>query len=281
VSALSAELRLYRTSRGAVVESRGAFHAVDAAWDELVNHTDLRAHLGGICATTPPMERIDDAIGAPIGSQEVWAAGVTYFRSRSARIDESHAAGGGSFYDRVYDAERPELFFKAAPWRVRGPGERVRIRRDAKWSVPEPEVVLCVNARGTIVGVTIGNDMSSRDIEGENPLYLSQAKIYDGACAIGPALLITDTLRGDVSIELRIARGGAVVYEGHTTFGQMRRDPRELVGYLYRETTFPRGAMLFTGTGVVPPDEFTLCAGDEISISVPPIGTLVNVVDRD
>src|SRR5262249_52632145 len=220
-----------------------------------------------------------DAILAPIGSQEVWAAGVTYHRSRSARMDESSAAGGESFYDRVYDATRPELFFKAAAWRVRASGDPVRIRRDARWSVPEPQIVLCVSARGDIVGFTIGNDMSSRDIEGENPLYLSQAKIYDGACAIGPALLVTDSLPVDTPIELRVARDGAVIYEGHTTFGQMRRDPRELVEFLYRETTFPRGAMLFTGTGIVPPDEFTLHALDEIRIHVPPIGTLVNIVE--
>ena len=273
-------MRLYRTSRGAVVEHKNAFFPVVDEWDALVNHADLAAHLARTCATERPSRRIEDAVLAPISSQEVWAAGVTYYRSRSARMEESHAAGGGSFYDRVYDAPRPELFFKAAPWRVRGSGDPVRIRRDARWSVPEPEIVLCVNARGKIVGVTIGNDMSSRDIEGENPLYLSQAKIYDGACSVGPALLVIDKpLPSDTPIEMRVTRADAVVYEGHTTFGQMRREPRELVEFLYRETTFPRGAMLFTGTGIVPPDEFTLHAGDEIRIHVPPIGTLVNVVD--
>jgi 2-dehydro-3-deoxy-D-arabinonate dehydratase len=277
VTASVAPMRLYRTRRGAVVEHRGSFCSVPDDWDALVNHDDLAAHLA-TCVTGQGAERIEDAIVAPIGSQEVWAAGVTYYRSRSARMDESSAAGGGSFYDRVYDAARPELFFKAAAWRVRASGEPVRIRRDAGWTVPEPEIVLCINARGRIVGFTIGNDMSSRDIEGENPLYLSQAKIYDGACAIGPALLVTDALPAATPIELRIVRGGAVVYEGHTTFGQMRRDPRELVEFLYRETSFPYGAMLFTGTGIVPPDELTLHAGDEITIRVPPIGTLVNVV---
>jgi 2-dehydro-3-deoxy-D-arabinonate dehydratase len=272
-------MRLYRTSAGAVVEHKSSFFAVAGEWDALVNHVDLAGHLARATETGRGSARIADAILPPIGSQEVWAAGVTYHRSRSARMDESHAAGGGSFYDRVYDAPRPEIFFKAAPWRVRGSGERVRIRRDAQWSVPEPEIVLCVNANGSIVGVTIGNDMSSRDIEGENPLYLSQAKIYDGACAVGPALLVTDSLQADVPIELRVTRGGAVVYEGHTTFGQMRRDPRELVRFLYRETTFPQGAMLFTGTGIVPPDEFTLDHGDEVRIHVPPIGTLVNQVE--
>jgi 2-dehydro-3-deoxy-D-arabinonate dehydratase len=272
-------MKLYRTASGAVVEHRGAFVSLDDDWDALINHGNLSAHLTDACKRTHGAEQVTDPVLAPIGSQEVWAAGVTYFRSRSARMEESHAAGSGSFYDRVYDAARPELFFKAAPWRVRGSGEPVRIRRDARWSVPEPEIVLAVNARGKIVGVTIGNDMSSRDIEGENPLYLSQAKIYDGACAIGPGLLVTDTLPPDTPIKLGIARGGDVVYEGNTTFGQMRRDPSELVEFLYRETTFPHGAMLFTGTGIVPPDELTLHAGDEIRIHVPPIGTLVNTVD--
>ena len=274
-------MRLYRTSNGAVVEHTRAFFSVDGDWDALVNHDDLAAHLAAACETGRGAPHIDGAVLPPIGSQEVWAAGVTYYRSKSARMEESHAAGGGSFYDRVYDAQRPELFFKSMPWRVRGSGDRVRIRRDARWSVPEPEIVLCINARGAIVGITIGNDMSSRDIEGENPLYLSQAKIYDGACAIGPALLVGTPLHSDTTIGLRVTRGGAVIYEGHTTFGQMKRDPRELVEFLYRETTFPRGAMLFTGTGIVPPDEFTLHAGDEIAIDVPPIGTLTNVVDDD
>lgn len=274
-------MKLYRTSNGAVVERKNSFFSVEDDWDALINHEDLSGHLARACESGRAASQIDGAVLPPIGLQEVWAAGVTYHRSRSARIEESHAAGGGSFYDRVYDAPRPELFFKATPWRVRGSGDCVRIRRDAKWSVPEPEIVLCVNARGAIVGVTIGNDMSSRDIEGENPLYLSQAKIYDGACAIGPAMLVGEELRGDTSIELRVTRAGAIIYEGHTTFGQMKRDPRELVEFLYRETTFPRGALLFTGTGIVPPDEFTLHARDEIEIRVPPIGTLTNIVDDD
>jgi 2-dehydro-3-deoxy-D-arabinonate dehydratase len=274
-------MKLYRTARGPVVEQRGAFVPLEEDWDSLINHCDLTELLTRVCKSSHGYDALPDAPLPPIGSQEVWAAGVTYHRSRSARMDESSAAGGGSFYDRVYDAERPELFFKAAPWRVRGSGDSVRIRRDARWSVPEPEIVLCVNARGKIVGVTIGNDMSSRDIEGDNPLYLSQAKIYDGACAVGPAMLVTETLPLDTPIELNIIRDGGAVYEGHTTFGQMRRNPRQLVEFLYRETTFPHGAMLFTGTGVVPPDEFTLRAGDEIRIHVPPIGTLVNVVASD
>jgi 2-dehydro-3-deoxy-D-arabinonate dehydratase len=215
----------------------------------------------------------------PIGTQEVWAAGVTYFRSRTARMEESKAAGGGSFYDKVYEAVRPELFFKASPWRVRGDGDAVRIRADATWSVPEPELALVVNARGEIVGYTIGNDMSSRDIEGENPLYLPQAKMYDGSCALGPGILIREEpLPPDTEITIAITRGGSSVFDGHTTVAQMKRTPEELVSFLYREMSFPQGAILLTGTGIIPPDGFTLHSGDEIVITIEAIGTLRNVV---
>jgi 2-dehydro-3-deoxy-D-arabinonate dehydratase len=273
-------MRILRTAGGAVVERDGAFHSLGIDWDALINHADLHAYL------QHAVDRVvgDSSIGqvvAPIGSQEVWAAGVTYYRSRTARLEESEAGGGATFYDRVYEAPRPELFFKASPWRVRGPGDPIRVRRDSQWSVPEPEIALCINARGQIVGYTIGNDVSSRDIEGENPLYLPQAKIYDGACALGPAVLVSqEPLPSDTPIELRVTRNGSIVVEGRTTFSQMRRDPRELVEYLYRETSFPTGCVLLTGTGVVPPDEFSLQPGDEIRIDVPPIGTLTNYVAR-
>ena len=271
-------MRLYRTPQGPVVEYDGAFHPVAQDWDSLINHGDLLAYLRHAIARSAGESRIERAL-APIGSQEVWAAGVTYYRSRTARLEESRAGGGASFYDRVYEAERPELFFKAAPWRVRGPGDPIRVRRDARWTVPEPEIALCINARGQIVGYTIGNDVSSRDIEGENPLYLPQAKIYDGACALGPAVLVArEPLPAETAISLRVSRGGAIVAQGQTTFSQMRRDARELVEYLYRETSFPTGCVLLTGTGIVPPDEFTLQPGDEIVIDVPAIGTLTNTV---
>jgi 2-dehydro-3-deoxy-D-arabinonate dehydratase len=272
-------MKLYRTTRGSVLEHDGAFFPLADDWDALINHVALADHLIDVANRESSLAELDDEILAPIGSQEVWAAGVTYYRSRVARIEESEDAGGGSFYDRVYSAERPELFFKAAPWRVRGPGEGVRIRRDAHWSVPEPELVLCINALGVIVGYTIGNDMSSRDIEGENPLYLPQAKIYDGSCALGPALLVSaEPLPSDTSIELNITRSGQTIFEGSTTLAQMRRAPEELVEYLYRETGFPHGCMLLTGTGIVPPDAFTLQSGDEVTIRIPPIGSLVNPV---
>ena len=272
-------MKLYRTKAGAVVENNQRFVTLTDDWDALVTHDDLHEYLRRTFASGRTTDAIEGPILAPIGQQEVWAAGVTYYRSRTARIEESDAAGGGSFYDRVYDAPRPELFFKAAPWRVRGPGDDVRVRRDARWSVPEPEIALCINARGDIVGYTIGNDMSSRDIEGENPLYLSQAKIYDGACALGPALFVTaDPLPATTSIDIRVVRHGRVAFSGDTTFAQLRRSPSELVEFLYRETSFPNGCILLTGTGIVPDADFTLEAGDVISITVPPIGVLTNMV---
>jgi len=269
-------MRLYRLETRVLLERDDTSLMLDEEWDALINREDLAAYLR---RATGPAAAAGGRRLAPIGTQEVWAAGVTYFRSRTARMEESKPSGGGSFYDAVYSAERPELFFKAAAWRVRGPGDPVSIRRDARWSVPEPELALVVNRRGTIVGYTIGNDMSSRDIEGENPLYLPQAKVYDGSCALGPAVLIREQpLSPDTAIALTIVRNGATVFDGGTTLAQMRRTPEELVEYLYRETSFPHGAVLLTGTGVVPPDDFTLQAGDAISITIPPIGTLENAV---
>ncbi|MBX6387667.1 MAG: fumarylacetoacetate hydrolase family protein [Frankia sp.] len=218
---------------------------------------------------------------APIGSQEVWAAGVTYLRSRAARMAESRDAGGGEFYDRVYDAERPELFFKATPHRVVGPGGGVRIRRDSTWDVPEPELTLVVSAHGQIIGYTAGNDVSSRSIEGENPLYLPQAKVYAGCAALGPRLVITSALPGpSTGITMTISRGGKVVFTGGTTLARLRRPLTELVEYLFRDSEFPCGVFLMTGTGIVPDDGFTLAPGDEVAISVDGVGTLVNPVVR-
>ena len=210
----------------------------------------------------------------------MWAAGVTYFRSRTARMEESKSAGGGDFYDRVYGAERPELFFKASPHRVRGPGEPVRIRRDARWNVPEPELTLAVTSSGAIVGYTIGNDMSSRDIEGENPLYLPQAKVYDGSCGLGPAhlRLAGAAAAGRPRSASRSGARGPWRSKATTTLAAMKRTPRDLVDYLYRDNSFPHGCLLLTGTGIVPPDDFTLAAGDEVTIVIEPIGTLVNTV---
>jgi 2-dehydro-3-deoxy-D-arabinonate dehydratase len=271
-------MRIFRLDTRILLERDGRYLTLDDQWDALLNRDDLAGYLRGITGPEGPGPA-DARWLAPIGSQEVWASGVTYYRSRTARMEESKSSGGGSFYDAVYAAERPELFFKAAGWRVRGPGEPVRIRRDATWSVPEPELALVVNARGTIVGYTIGNDMSSRDIEGENPLYLPQAKVYDGSCALGPAVLVHEApLPSDTEVSVTITRRGATVFEGSTTLAQMKRTPDELVQYLYRETSFPQGCVLLTGTGVVPPDDFTLQPGDAVAITIEPIGTLANAV---
>jgi 2-dehydro-3-deoxy-D-arabinonate dehydratase len=216
---------------------------------------------------------------APIDAQEIWAAGVTYKRSKVAREEESQ--GAAQFYNKVYTAERPELFLKATPSRVVHPGQPVRIRADANWSVPEPELTLVISPAGKIVGFTVGNDMSSRDIEGENPLYLPQAKIYKGSCSVGP--LITPVAAMPelalVEIQLVIERKGHVAFSGSTTISQMARTVEDLANWLYRENEFPNGALLLTGTGIVPPDAFTLAHGDMVNITIAGIGTLRNPVE--
>ncbi len=272
---------LYRTTGGLLVNHGEHYYGVpDATFDELIVRKDLQGYLEEIVASAVPLAAPDPAtLLAPVGHQEVWASGVTYYRSRSARIEESKDAGGGDFYDRVYTAERPELFFKALGHKVVGPGGKVRIRSDAHWSVPEPELTLVVNPRGEIVGYTIGNDMSSRDIEGANPLYLPQAKVYEGSCALGPGILISSIpMPPETRIVIEIVRAGKAEFSAETTLAEMKRDPEVLVEYLYRDQSFPDGAFLLTGTGIVPPDSFTLQSGDEIRISISEIGTLVNAV---
>jgi len=212
----------------------------------------------------------------PLDLQEVWAAGVTYERSRVARMEET--AGAETFYDKVYTAERPELFFKGAASRVSGHNGPIRIRRDASWNVPEPEIAVLVGAHGEIAGYTVGNDVSSRDIEGENPLYLPQAKVYDGSCALGPGILLGDVPSAETAIRLEIARAGKVAFAGETTLAQLKRKPTELVGFLFRDQSFPNGVFLMTGTGIVPAGDFTLAPGDEIRIEITGVGRLVNTV---
>jgi 2-dehydro-3-deoxy-D-arabinonate dehydratase len=277
-------MKLYRTSDAILAEYNDAFYSIQGdSWDALVAREDLHAHLTSLLQSSLPLSHHPLAnpavLRAPIGSQEVWAAGVTYFRSRDARMEESKSAGGGNFYDRVYTAERPELFFKATPHRVVGHLGKVAIRSDASWSVPEPELTLLISPNGKILGYTIGNDMSSRDIEGENPLYLPQAKVYGRSCALGPGILVSpEPLPPSTEIRLEILRAGQAVFAGSTTLSNLKRDPAALVRYLYRDNPFPNGAFLLTGTGVVPPDSFTLLPADEIRISIAPIGTLINFV---
>ncbi len=270
--------KLYRTDSGPVLESEANLHIkLNVDWDALLTRDDLYAYLEKAKTGSKPCKL--ENILAPIGKQEVWAAGVTYYRSRDARMEESKSAGGGDFYDRVYNAERPELFFKATGRRVVGPDQPVAIRSDATWSVPEPELTLVISPQGKITGYTIGNDMSSRDIEGENPLYLPQAKLYNRSCALGPSILVTDRpLPKSTEISIEIRRHGESTFAGSTTLNSLKREPSSLVEFLYRDNSFPDGCFLLTGTGIVPPDSFTLQHGDEVRITVPPIGTLVNVV---
>uniref|UniRef100_A0A7V5CSI1 2-hydroxyhepta-2,4-diene-1,7-dioate isomerase n=1 Tax=Acidobacterium capsulatum TaxID=33075 RepID=A0A7V5CSI1_9BACT len=275
-------MKLYNTTQGIFAQSEeGIWRQVEvASWDELVSSENLGARARAASGPSLAQGPAPETWLAPIGTQEVWAAGVTYFRSRSARMEESKDAGGGTFYDRVYSAERPELFFKATARRVVGPGAAVRIRSDARWSVPEPELTLLLNPHGEIAGYTIGNDMSSRDIEGENPLYLPQAKVYDGSCALGPCLLVAEReLPRATGISLAIQRQGVLAFQGQTTLEMLKRDPRELAAYLFRESSFPGGAYLMTGTGIVPEDNFTLAPADRISIRIEGIGTLENFVE--
>jgi 2-dehydro-3-deoxy-D-arabinonate dehydratase len=269
------------TAEGVLLEEAGRAVRAPAGFtiDELFRSGDPVGAADDAFAAGDDVAGAPETVLAPIGAQEVWAAGVTYERSREARIEESTDAGGGSFYDRVYDADRPELFLKATPHRVAAPGGAVRIRGDSKWNVPEPELTLAVSSSGVIFGYTIGNDMSSRDIEGENPLYLPQAKIYAGSVALGPRLVVTDALPApDTTIAMEIARAGSVVFSGATQIARIRRPLASLVDWLYREDEFPYGCYLLTGTGVVPADDFTLEVGDEIRITIDAVGTLVNHV---
>ena len=260
-----------------LVAQRGAdwFSLAGTTLDTLFQQTDpgewleQRLELAGQC---PPPE----AVLAPIQNQEVWAAGVTYLRSRDARIEESKDAGGGTFYDRVYDADRPEIFFKATPHRVFGTGATLRLRKDSKWNVPEPELALAINVDGKIFGYSVGNDLSSRDIEGENPLYLPQAKVWSHCCGLGPALVVCPPPPPETASTLTILRGGATVFEGATGLSQMKRTPLDLADWLWRDNSFPAGCYLLTGTGLVPPNAFTLAGGDEVRISIGSLGCLVN-----
>lgn len=270
---------LFNTPDGPLAMHEGFYHEIsEPHWDTLLNREDLGHYLQEQVASKPPVDAPARLL-APVGKQEIWAAGVTYYRSREARIEESKEAGGGDFYDRVYAAERPELFLKATPLRVAPPGGKLRIRKDSRWIVPEPELTLVVNSRSQIIGYTVGNDLSCRDIEGENPLYLSQAKIFDECVSIGPGLLIQDEpMPLSSRIHLEVLRQGKTIVDDATELSKMKRTPEELVSFLTRECSFPAGCFLMTGTGIVPADDFCLQSGDEVRITIDPIGTLINTM---
>ncbi|WP_162051773.1 fumarylacetoacetate hydrolase family protein [Pontibacter pamirensis] len=278
-------MKLYRTQQGIVIEKDEALYPVrDQQWDDFLNDDRLYEKMLQVTQSMSPdpdaSNLLQHELLAPIGNQEIWASGVTYYRSKVGRQEESKKSGGGEFYALVYEAERPELFFKATAHRTVGPGGKVRIRKDSTWNVPEPELTLVITSSGKIVGYTIGNDMSSRSIEGENPLYLPQAKTYDGSAAVGPCILVTEEpLPANTLIEIEIYRKADKVFNGSIEIAQMKRTPEELAAFLYRECSFPHGSLLMTGTGIVPENEFTLQQDDEIRITIAPIGTLVNAVE--
>lgn len=278
-------MKLYKTGNGILLQFKEEYYVLQQDWDKLINRNNLYAYLleeylnGKKISADQAEEWHREYLLPPIGTQEVWAAGVTYLRSRDARMEESKDTGGADCYQRVYEAERPELFFKALPHRVAGHQQTVYIRKDSTWNVPEPELALYINAAGTIQAYTIGNDMSSRSIEGENPLYLPQAKVYDKSAALGPCLYVTEhPVPLETGIHMTIHRNEVKMYEGHTTLKQMKRQLPELVSYLYRECDFATGCFLMTGTCLVPPADFTLQANDQITISIDGIGTMVNYV---
>lgn len=275
-------MKLFKTRSGIVIQKENLFYTADADWDSFLNDDLLFVKMKAITEKQTPVEatdKIKNGILAPIQSQEIWACGVTYYRSKVGRQEESKQSGGGDFYARVYEAERPEVFFKNTAHRTAGHGGKVRIRKDSEWNVPEPELTLVVTSSGKIIGYTIGNDMSSRSIEGENPLYLPQAKTYDGSAALGPCVYVTENpLPENTMISITIARSGKIVFQGEVGISQIKRKLTELVGFVFRECSFPHGAFVMTGTGVVPGNEFTLQSGDEVSITIEPIGTLINTV---
>lgn len=277
-------MHLYKTDSGLLLKYNGQHYAVNSGFDDLVNRVKLHDFLltalnSFQLITEGTASEWLKSVKAPIGTQEVWAAGVTYLRSRDARMEESKESGAASFYDKVYDAERPELFFKSFPQRVSGHDQEVYIRKDSSWNVPEPELALFISSKGTIEGYTIGNDMSSRSIEGENPLYLPQAKVYEKSAALGPCLYIPkEPIPTNTTIHLTIERSGKIAFEDSVQISRIRRAFGELVNYLYDGCDFAHGCFLMTGTCLVPPDHFTLDQGDIVTINISNIGTMVNRV---
>jgi 2-dehydro-3-deoxy-D-arabinonate dehydratase len=278
-------MKLFKTQTQIVLQDDELFFLIESDWDILINRDKLFNHLLALAnrstklSTDNAQKILQSEVVAPIGTQEVWAAGVTYSRSRDARMEESKKAGAADLYDRVYEAERPELFFKALPHRVSGPNQNVYIRRDSSWNVPEPELTLFINSNGNVEGYTIGNDMSSRSIEGENPLYLPQAKMYEKSAALGPCLYVPESrIPSDTVIHVAINRNNETIFSDSVRISRIKRSFDELAGYLFRECEFSSGCFLMTGTSLVPPGDFTLKENDTVSITIDGIGTLTNKV---
>ncbi len=276
-------MNLYKTKAGIVIEKENQFYSIsNENWDSFINDDSLFQKSEQLTQSLPATTgNLLKDILAPVGSnQELWACGVTYLRSKVGRQEESKSSGGADFYAKVYEAERPEVFFKSSPHRIVGTNDFVRIRKDSTWDVPEPELTLVVTSSGKIIGYTIGNDMSSRSIEGENPLYLPQAKTYDKCAALGPCVYVTDKpLDSNTMIQLEIKRNQVIVFKDNIAISQMKRTAEELVSFVYRECSFPHGCLIMTGTGIVPGSDFTLKSGDEIKISIDGIGELKNIVE--
>lgn len=277
-------MHLYKTPEGALLITDNKAVLLTKDWDQLVNQSDLHQHLkklaeGAEAISDSKKRELIAKAAAPIGSQEVWASGVTYLKSRDARMEESKESGAADVYQKVYEAERPELFFKSLPARVVGPGDQVFIRKDSTWNVPEPELTLFINSAGAIQAYTVGNDMSSRSIEGENPLYLPQAKMYERSCALGPCLYVpANPIAPETNISIKIDRAKKEVFSNSIQLNRMKRNLPELATWLYKALRFPTGSFLMTGTGIVPGNDFTLQAGDEIGIEIEGIGVLQNTV---
>lgn len=277
-------MKIYKLDRSVLVEYQSSFYQFEVEnWNTFINDDNIYQKTQSMIADSTPIENaeslLSDSTEPPMQDQELWASGVTYLRSKQGRQEESNKSGGSDFYARVYEAERPELFFKATRQRVVGNGGEVRIRKDSTWDVPEPELVLMISSSGKIIGYSIGNDMSSRSIEGENPLYLPQAKTYDGCAALGPCIYISESpIPTDTQIHLNIERQGKSMFQGSIGIDQITRKLEDLAEFLFRECTFPYGALLMTGTGIVPGNDFTLQTGDSISIGIDHIGTLKNTV---
>ncbi len=278
-------MHLYKTSKGNVARHNDTSFIIEGDWDHIINQENLYQHLIDVINKSTVItdgqygEMLENYILPPIGNQEVWAAGVTYLRSRDARMEESEDSGAADCYSRVYEAERPELFFKSLPHRVAGHKQKVTIRKDSTWNVPEPELALYINSAGSIQAYTIGNDMSSRSIEGENPLYLPQAKMYEGSAALGPCLYIPDApIPADTTIRMNIIRNDETLFDEGTSINRMKRSLTELVRWLYLEFDFNYGCFLMTGTCVVPSNDFTLHENDEVNIDIEGIGRLTNMI---